>query len=190
MPKPVLRAGWNLASKCFGGDRLVPVQWIEYAVDADENMPERTRLVRRVIHARTGNVLPAETINLADYIVDFQVWGTYDTRPEGAPVGTPPAIAVDDNPIDDIGNWRIEEEQLIMNRRPDRIRSLNVILAMRTEREDPGFRVAPDRDDAPSERVLADRTWFELNASSGTGYARVATIQTELEAPNMYRGTR
>ena len=73
-----------------------------------------------------------------------------------------------------------------MNARPDCIGA--ILLATRTEREDRGFLVAPEKNMAPEERVLADRTWFELDRTPGTGYARVITLRTEVETPNMFRG--
>ena len=75
-----------------------------------------------------------------------------------------------------------------MNDRPHRVRGLNLLLATRTVREDPGFTVAPDGDTPPGSRAPADLVWFELTDVEGTGFARVATMQAEVETPNMFRG--
>jgi hypothetical protein len=185
----------SIATECApGGCIITPVQAIEYAVvEADAQFalapqePDATFLVRRVLSPQT--LQPTDVgIVLAPYAVDFQVWATYDTRNEVGLGGNLPRIPVDPDPTDDKGNWVTESESEIMNSRPHRIRGLAVMLGIRTPREDQGFKTAPDRDLPPNDRLAADRTWFELNDADETGFARVMTMQTEVETPNMYRG--
>ena len=97
-------------------------------------------------------------------------------------------VAEDEQPTDDVGNVESDRESLIMNERPQRIRALNLMLAIRSPREDDTFKVAPDMRMAPEDRLPADRTWFELNELDGSGFARVVTMRAEVETPNLYRG--
>jgi prepilin-type N-terminal cleavage/methylation domain-containing protein len=191
---PVGRGG-SLAARCFGGGCLAtPVHLVEYAVVAEEGRPDRkkTDLVRRTIDARNGeDVLEDSELVIAEYVVNLQLWGTYDTRNALALNGQAAVIPEDPDPTDSIGNLNLGgalAEEVAMNGRPHRLRSLNVLLATRTVREDEGFKIAPDRGDLPSSRAPADLIWFELNDVPETGYARVATMQAEVETPNMYRG--
>ncbi len=159
------------------------VQLVEYDIAADAEVTGKTDLERRVIHAVNNRPIADETLVLAEYVVDLQLWGTYDT----AVAGGAPSIPNDPKPTDDIGNQGGADEALLFNSRPNKIRALNVVLARRTSREDAEMRVAPGLRDAPADRIAADRTWFEV-AAGVDGYARVATLQAEVEAPNLYRG--
>ena len=186
---PVGRGG-SLAAACFGGGCLAtPVHLVEYAVVEEEGRPEKTDLVRRTIDARNGeDVLEDSQLIIAEYVVNLQLWGTYDDRNGAALNGR---IPEDPDPTDSVGNIDLggaRPEGTAMNARPHRLRALNVLLAKRTVREDEGFKIAPDVADLPASRAPADLIWFDLNDVPKTGYARVTTMQAEVETPNMYRG--
>ena len=63
------------------------------------------------------------------------------------------------------------------------------MLSIRTPREDESYMKAPDHRLPESDRIELDRSWFELNNQPGTGLARVMTLTTHVETPNIYRGT-
>ncbi len=175
--------------QCTGGCTVNPVQLIEYSIQGDEDKEdERTVLRRSVLDARNGDPIERDgmSLTIAEYVIDLQIWGNYDSRAVGAQV---PLFADDPNPQDDIGNWKpapaSEEQALNFNNR--RIRSLNLLLAVRTPREDEGFTLAPRYDDE-EKRVPMDRIWFDLDKLQSTGLARVATLHGEVHTPNLYRG--
>jgi prepilin-type N-terminal cleavage/methylation domain-containing protein len=175
-------------TKCDAGKCLInPVQLVEYAIVTDPpnsaNAP-KTDLVRRVMNAsNTDQELADQTVTIAEYVVNFQVWGMYDTRAVGAPMANVPA---DPNPADTVGNWPgAQPESVTMRANPQRIRSLNLLLAVRTPREDPEYTVAVDLATQPANRVAADRTWFDVPNVGAPALARVATLSTEVETPNM-----
>ncbi len=183
----------GLAEQCFAGDCIAaPVQLVEYAVITDEENRSKTDLVRQVIDVREDLVMDNLSVIIAEYVVDLQLWGVYDTRNADGLPGRNNRVefADDDDPTDDIGNWDTAREEDAMNEQPERIRAFYIHLATRTPREDPGFVVAPDIDTVPSNRIAADRTWFNLNDVPGTGMCRVATMHSAVEAPNLYRGAQ
>ncbi|MBV71690.1 MAG: hypothetical protein CMH52_10155 [Myxococcales bacterium] len=184
-----------LAAECApGGCLITPVQLVEYAIleatpefELAPQTDDATFLVRRTLDP--VSLEPSEdAMVLAPYAVNFQVWASYDTRSLAVGADPRPIIPQDQDPTDDRGNWTTERESQILNERPQRIRGLNVMLAIRTPREDETFRVAPDQAMAAGDRIGADRSWFELSQDAGTGLARVMTLKTEVETPNMYRG--
>ena len=186
-------AGSSLAEACFAGEcYAAPVQLVEYAVTEDREDPERTMLERRIIDARNGQIpLPDQTLVVSEYVINLQVWGTFDTRDDLDTFAANRAagIAPDPDPTDTRGNWLITDTEAgIINERPERIRALNILVATRTPREDPDFKVAPDRQQNAADRVMHDLTWFELDPRPNSGFARVATLVTEVETPNLYRG--
>lgn len=153
------------------------VQLVEYAVVERAEPEGRTDLVRRVLDARNPDrVLPDSTLTVAEYAVDLQVWGV---------------------PWQDAATRMVAERDLDPPRedRPGQpaidaiedVRALGVLLAVRTPREDEEFVVAPDRAVPAEERRAADRVWFELDGTPGTGLARVATLKAQVEATNLYR---
>ena len=94
-----------VADRCLDGGCLVnPVQWVQYRIALDEADPSdlKTDLVRQVIGSVDGDPIAEETVVVAEYVVDLQVWGTYDTRADGADI---PVIPEDPDPTDDVGNW-------------------------------------------------------------------------------------
>ena len=125
-------------------------------------------------------------LNVAEYAINLQVWGTYDARP--AATG-PPSMPVDPNPTDDVGNWaNTANEADVFNTSPHRIRALNVLLATRSAREDAELHTAPDKAKAPAQRLAADRTWFDVTpegAGVNPNYARVTTLTARVETPNL-----
>ncbi len=174
-----------------GGCLANPVQLVEYRIVEDEEQADalKTDLVRQVIHSVEDEPIDGETVIVAEYIVNLQLWGTYDTRANSP---DKPLIPNDADPKDDIGNWGGDDEADRFNTRPERLRQLNVLLARRTSREDKEFRVAPGAADAPDDRVAADLTWFDLDGDGApdrtSGLARVATLQAGVETPNMVTG--
>jgi len=185
-----LSGGGSMAADCFGGNCLAaPVQLVEYAIVEDPEDEEKTNLVRRIMDARLpAEALPSTDLVISEYAVDFQVWGMYDTRPTFALAGAQPSIPEDEEPTDDVGNIESDLESSVMNARPQRLRALNLMLAIRSPREDETFLVAPDIRLVPEDRLPADRTWFELNERDGSGFARVVTMRADVETPNLYRG--
>ena len=99
-----------------------------------------------------------------------------------------PVITPDGDPRDDRGNGLGDSEAEALNPRPESLRSVRVILAARTAREDPQFQLAIDRTVPSESRQPTERTWFELNPLEDTGYARVTTLSFDVETPNLYRG--
>jgi prepilin-type N-terminal cleavage/methylation domain-containing protein len=180
-----MAAGSPMDAVCSSGECTVnPVQMVEYAVAEDPDREDKTNLVRRRIDVRDDSVLQPEVI-IAEYVVNLQLWGTYDRR---LPLGVGPDIPADPDLTDTLGNWPAADEQARMNASPHRLRSMNVLLAVRTPREDPSFVQAPDRRINVDDRIAADRIWFEVNPAAETGYARVTTLVTEVETPNLDRG--
>lgn len=186
------RAACFQASACDGRCMVNPVTLVEYRLAPDppeDAAATKTDLVRRVLDSRNpDNVLPGLSLTIGEYVIDLQVWGTYDIRADGAPL---PDIPADATPLDDVGNWPVGgDEASIMNLRPERIRSFNLSLATRTSREDADFHIAVDRARAPNQRVALDRTWFDVvadNADQDPQFARVTTLRTEVESPNLLR---
>ena len=86
--------GSSMAARCFGGGCLgTPVELVEYAVIDDEDIEAKTDLVRRTVDARSRrDILPNSTLVIAEYVVNLQVWGTYDTRNALAVGGNLPVI--------------------------------------------------------------------------------------------------
>lgn len=176
------------AGLCNGRCNINPVQLVEYALVPDDTQPNKTDLVRRVLGAADGEPIEGSQLVISEYAVNLQIWGTYDARQLA---GNQPRVPVDPDPTDDIGNWpNAFDEAQVLNQRPERVRALNVVLATRTPRADPDFRLAFDRSRPLDERVAADRTWFDLDGVLETGYARVATLVSQVETPNVYRGVQ
>jgi len=94
------------ASACDGRCMVNPVQIVEYRLATDppdDPASTKTNLERRVLAARNpNNVLPGLSLTIGEYVVDMQVWCTYDASADGAPQ---PSIPADPNPHDDLGNW-------------------------------------------------------------------------------------
>ena len=169
--------------------RVNPVQSVRYRIIADPADRTKTNLVRELLDASNpAIVLAGGTLTVAEFVVNLQVWGTYDSRPNPAP--KTPVIADDPRLTDDIGNWTpvSVDEATPFNGRPHRIRALNVLLATRSNREDPDMHLAPDIARAAGARIAADRTWFDVT-EEGPGvtpaYARVTTLTARVETPNL-----
>jgi hypothetical protein len=185
-----------LINQCaFGGCVAVPVQLIEYRVELENESDTLTQLVRHIIDARQPNEdLGSQGLILASQIIDFQVMGLADLRTrsqmELANSGESalPVITPDADPRDDRGNMEGDSESDALNERPESLRSVRVVLAARTLKEDPQFRLAIDKAVASGLRQPTERTWFELDRLDDTGYARVTTLSFEVETPNLYRG--
>lgn len=173
---------------CNGDCIVNPVQLVEYAIveDADAG-GTKTDLQRRVIDANNRTTpLPELSLTIAEYVVNLQIWGTYDSRDDSSQV---PMVRADPDLKDDVGNWPgVNDEAAIMNLRPERLRGLNVLIATRTPREDPAFNLAIDLATPSERRVPSDRTWFEVVEAAGTGYAHVATLTAEVRTPNLFKG--
>ena len=176
------------AGMCDGRCNVNPVQLVEYALIADGDVAGKTDLVRRIIAADSDQPIEGTQLVISEYAVNLQVWGTYDAR---VLAGNQPDVPRDPNPTDDIGNWpNAASEGQVLNVRPERVRALNVVLATRTPRSDRNFKLAFDIATPPNRRVIADRTWFKLDGAPQTGFARVATLVSQVETPNIYRGVQ
>ena len=176
------------AGMCDGRCNVNPVQLVEYALVDDVDVTGKTDLVRRIIAADGDEPIEGTQLVISEYAVNLQIWGTYDAR---VLAGNQPDVPRDPDPTDDIGNWpNAVDEGRVLNVRPERVRALNVVLATRTPRADRNFTLAFDLADAPNRRIIADRTWFKLDNAPETGFARVATLVSQVETPNIYRGVQ
>lgn len=176
------------AGMCDGRCNVNPVQLVEYALVDDDAVAGKTDLVRRIIAADSAEPIEGTQLVISEYAVNLQIWGTYDAR---VLAGNQPNVPPDPDPTDDIGNWpNAASEGQVLNVRPERVRALNVVLATRTPRADRNFTLAFDIAQAPNQRIIADRTWFKLDGTPKTGFARVATLVSQVETPNIYRGVQ
>lgn len=178
---------------CNSGQCLInPIHWVEYAIIEDPQDPVHTRLVRRRLDINNGNPLPNQELTLAFDVVNFQVWGDYDTRRQAPLVETQrnteliaPYIPEDETLKDDRGNWGPDrnESQLMQNWN-HRLRALNLLILTRASRIDYQF---PKVNERPG-LGLQERTWFEINTPTGSGFTRVSALIGSVETPNLYRG--
>ena len=189
-------AGASLVTECaFDGCLAAPVQLVEYRVQEAPDNNTVTQLVRQIKDARSPtDDLNANRLVLADYVVNFQVLATIDQRTPAqienrlAGLGSGPIIVPDDDPRDDRGNGVGDTESEAINEKPEKIRSLEVILSVRTAREDEEFLVAIDRSQSADSRQPLERNWFDIDGVLDTGLARVTTLSFSADTPNLYRG--
>jgi hypothetical protein len=178
---------------CNAGGCLVnPVHWVEYAVLSDPDEPDRTRLSRRRLDPQGGDALPNTELSLAEYVVNFQVWGDYDTRggnaggPVVSGVGSAPLVPSDPLLRDDRGNWAGQlQEGAVMNKWPHRLRGINALMSVRESRLDPTL---PAPANAPNELAPQEVQAVLVVTPRGEGYARVSSVVGGVETPNLYRG--
>ena len=178
---------------CNSGQCLInPIHWIEYAIIADEQDSSHTRLVRRRLEIENGTPLPNQSLTLAFDVVNFQVWGDYDTRSQVPSVEaqknrefTPPFVPQDETIKDDRGNWGPQRpENRLLEEWGHRLRGLNLLLLTRGSRINYEF---PQIDRQPG-LGIQERTWFELNTDRGQGFASVSALIGSVDTPNLYRG--
>ena len=175
-----------------GGCLINPVHWVEYAVISDPDEPDRTRLARRRLDPQGGDPLTNTELSLAEYVVNFQVWGDYDTRggnaggPVVSGVGLAPQVPLDPLLRDDRGNWAGQlQEGAVMNRWPHRLRGVNALISVRESRLDPALPAPINAaNDLPAQEVRA----VLVSTPKGEGYARVSSVVGGVETPNLYRG--
>ena len=177
---------------CGSGSCVVnPVHWFEYAVLSKDDDDEHTYLARRRLSLNDGSPLPNQELIIADYVVDFQVWGHYDTRGQNAnAVGQlssllAPQLPDDADPNDDRGNWapaQAEDQRLELW--THRLRGLNIMLAARAARVDPNLTIDVFRAGMGSQ----ERSTLRLKQSPGTGRAYVSTMVGVIDTQNLYRG--
>jgi hypothetical protein len=169
-----------------------PLHWVEFAITEHTRVPTITQLVRRRLDVDSGEPVANSELVLADYVVDFQVWGDYDTRgldPRAPSVNVnaiAPLVPSDPQVNDDQGNWVIGglTEAEVMNRWPHRLRGLSFLLAVRTPRVDPSFTVPPAlANPTPQERVS-----FRVQTTERDGLTRVSTLTGVVDNANLYRG--
>lgn len=178
---------------CNAGGCLVnPLHWVEYAVLADEDEPDRTRLARRRLSPQGAAPVPDSELALAEYVVNFQVWGDYDTRggdaggPVVSGVGRAPLVPADPRLRDDRGNWAGQlPEGDVMGRWPHRLRGLTALISVRESRLDPTL---PPPADADGGRAPQEVDRALVVTPKGEGYARVSSVVGGVETPNLYRG--
>lgn len=175
-------------SFCGGECLISPVQAVEYAVRPDPESGTATRLVRRVLPgdaeltACGARPDPVEELVMAEMAIDLQVWGLF------ASDGPVPTLPEDPDPTDTRGNLLDREEAVLFRDELPRLRTFNVMLAVRTPREDVDFVVTVGRREGADDRVAFDRTWFEVDPVEDTGFARVATSSAAVDALNLVPG--
>ena len=185
-------AGWLLTlerAPCVAGIdevRVNAVAVIRYRIQPDDSAvgQNKTDLMRETLSA-TDMATVLRGLSVAEFAINLQVWGTYDTR---AGAGDPPNIPADISPGNDVGNTAGNDEAATFNTQPHRIRALSILLATRSAREDADLRTAPDLAKPPAQRIAADRTWFDVspqNAGDAPNYARVTTLTARVETPNL-----
>lgn len=168
-----------------------PIHWVEYAVLTNETNPERSHLARRRLSLEDGTPLDRGNLIIADYIVDFQVWGQYDTRGQSSinigerSIGLAPQVPDDEDIKDDRGNWdKSQNEESRLDKWAHRLRGLNIVLAARAARVDPKLTL----DLNTEEMGPQERSSLLLERSPETGRAYVSTLMSLIDTPNLYRG--
>jgi len=121
-------------------------------------------LVRRVLNASTGNVLPNTTQVIAEFVSNFEVSFIVDTN--SGNVGAPT--------LDLLTRSEATTE---INGRPERVRSVIIDLGIRSPLEDPSIDYASNTDAG---------TRFEVNTNQ-TGSARVRKMRIEIPVMNVAR---
>jgi len=175
-----------------GGCVINPVKWVEYAIIAHEQDATRTHLVRRELELETSLPIPNTELILADYAVDFQVWGDYDTRGHAPDVAAPslkwrlPQVPTELSLNDDEGNWvgaGVDEDE-VMNTWPHRLRGLSFLVGVRTAQLDPNM-INPlgEALASPQERMSV-----KVSSPRGTGFTLVRTLTGSVDNENLYRG--
>lgn len=183
---PVVTVSRSPCVDCSAGGCLVnPVHWVEYLLLEDPESPQglRTRLVRRRLGlqgAIFGEALAGEALTLASHIVDLQLWGLYDIHQ----LNQLPFIPPDPDLSDDLGNWPAAVEEQVLEARPQRIRGLELMVAVRSAREDPELTVPVDPEGVRGPQALS---WFALNDRSQDGFARVRTVIARVATPNLFQ---
>ena len=177
---------------CASGTCIVnPVHRLEYLVLSQEEAQEHTYLARRRLNLNNNSPIPDSELVIADYIVNFQLWGQYDTKGQAANAIGQPAInlisLVPDDPSmkDDRGNWapQVDESQR-MEMWSHRIRALNILISARAARVDPNLkRQFNFANFGPQERVTID-----LLRSPSRGQAHVNSMIGAVDTANLYRG--
>jgi hypothetical protein len=121
-------------------------------------------LVRRVLNASTGNVLPNTTQVIAEFVSNFEVSFIVDTNSGNAGAPTLDALT------------RTEATTSI-NGNPERVRSVIIDLGIRSPLEDPSIEYGSNTDAG---------TRFEVNKDQ-TGSARVRKMRIEIPVMNVAR---
>lgn len=168
-----------------------PVHWVEYAVLTHEVDAERSYLGRRRLSLDDASVIPDSNLVIADYIVDFQVWGHFDTRGQSSNnigekvLARVPTLPEDKEIRDDRGNWDPNQpETQRFEFWAHRLRGFNILLAARAARVDPKLTVNFNREGMGAQ----ERKTILLERSPETGRAYVSTLVGAIENPNYYRG--
>jgi len=175
-----------------GGCVINPLKWVEYAIVEDRRDATRTQLVRRQLDLETAAPLPNTELILADYAVDFQVWGDYDTRGHEPNSPTPdlswrlPQVPTELTQNDDQGNWVAAglKEDEVMNRWPHRLRGLSFLVGVRTAQIDPNVTTPLGLNpSSPQERMSV-----KVESPRGAGFTYVSTSVGSVDNENLYRG--
>jgi prepilin-type N-terminal cleavage/methylation domain-containing protein len=166
---------------CNAGRCMInPLHLVEYVVTADAVTPSRTMLVRRRIDIN-GNPIDNTDLILAEQVVNFQIWGDYDSM-----LGGLPTIQADEDPLDDRGNIdKNQSEDITLSRNSRRLRALKFLVSIRQDREDPNYKLKTDN---PRQISYQERTWFALDGITENGYAKVNSLVGEVETSNIYHG--
>jgi hypothetical protein len=180
------------ALNCNSGNCIVnPIHWVEYAVLHHPQAPEHSYFMRRRLQIDSALPIEDSQLMLADHVVDFQVWGDFDTRGKDhrAPVVNAeallPMIPQDPKMKDDRGNWDpTTPESHMFIEWSHRLRGLNLLLSTRGARVDPALTFVQNlAESGPQERVS-----YKIESAKESGLAHVSTLIGSVETPNLYRG--
>lgn len=175
-------------STCGSGCLVNGLETVEYAVrptpppanPAEEALDERFRLVRRTLPPEEDPAACREVVDgpddlvMANLAIDLQVWGQFSQD------GVVAALPDDPVPEDDEGNDGVEASVAFAGDLR-RLRLIEVMLAVRTPREDPEFTVAlgAGADEAPM-----DRNWFDVDPLQ-VGHARSASLVGSVDVTSL-----
>lgn len=176
-------------SDCAGGCFVNGLETVEYAVRLTPPPPppaepppyDRFQLVRRTLLGVADPTLCREVddgpsdLVMADLAIDLQVWGQFSED------GVVPTLPDDAERNDYTGRDGLESNVAFAGDLR-RLRSIEVMLAVRTSREDPEFTVALSAlagDQAPM-----DRNWFEVDPAQ-PGFARAASLVGSVDVTSL-----
>ena len=177
---------------CASGACVVnPVHRLEYLILNHQNKPEHTFLARRRLNINNDSVVPNSELVIADYIVNFQLWGQYDTKGQPANAVGQPAVNLialvpdDPNMKDDRGNWapNVNESER-MEMWSHRIRGFNILLSARAARVDPNLKAQINFDGLGAQ----EHATINLLRAPSKGKAIVNSMIGAVDTTNLYRG--
>lgn len=176
------------------GYRVSVLEIVRYHLVEDPSDERKANLMRTELDPTTGNTLSIRignsdfpnSVAVAEYVVDFQVWADGDVRSDVAadvlPVIGPDKIG------DDEGGLRFDylEGGLPSQDHWHRVRVLHIQLAVRTPREDPRWLHRQRERQSGSNDGIVYGTLFSVNLNdNNVGAARVVSMTTSVEVSNL-----